>query len=184
MNLHTIVSAMLELTLIVLLIGLIFLIKELRRNRPLLPTVSIPRSITNPHMPMYRKKQSIMNKSEMAFFFELQKQLPDDYHIFPNMRIADILDAVDGKGFYARNNKIMPKHIDFLVCNRYFNPVVAIEINGSSHRRPDRIESDDLKREIFKDARLPLEFVEVGTSFEQSIARIKTFLPQTGNFTP
>lgn len=97
------------------------------------------------------------------------------------MRIADILDAVDGKGFYTRNNKIMPKHIDFLVCNKYFNPVVAIEINGSSHRRPDRIESDDLKREIFKDAQLPLEFVDVGTSFEQSVQRIKTYMSSQNN---
>ena len=177
MGLHTIVSVMLELTLIVLVIGLFVLIKELRQNRTHsvhLPTPLTP--IVATHTPMYRKRSSIMNKSEMAFFFELQKQLPEGYHIFPNMRIADILDAVDGKGFYARNNKIMPKHIDFLVCNRYFNPMVAIEVNGSSHRRADRIESDDLKREIFKDAKLPLEFVDVGTSFEQSVSRVKSYL--------
>lgn len=168
---------MLELTLVGLLIGLIFLIKELRQNRQLPEPISNPVQITKPHMPTYRKKQSIMNKSEMAFFFELQKQLPEGYHIFPNMRIADIVDAVDGKGFYARNNKIMPKHIDFLVCNKYFNPIVAIEVNGSSHNRADRVEVDELKREIFKEAQLPLEFIDVGSNFEQSVARIKTFCP-------
>ena len=174
MGLHTIVSIMLELTLIVLAVGLFVLIRELKR-RPIHPA-NLPTSDSTPKiatgMPMYRKRSSIMNKSEMAFFFELQKQLPEGYHIFPNMRIADIIDAVDGKGFYARNKKIMPKHIDFLVCNRYFNPIVAIEVNGSSHLRQDRIESDQLKREIFKDAQLPLEFVDVGTDFASSVAKV------------
>jgi len=115
-----------------------------------------------------------MNRSEQAFFYELQKQLPNGYHIFPNMRIADFIDAVDGPGFYYRRNRILPKHIDFLVCDHYFRPVVAIEVNGSSHRRPDRIDRDEQVKQIFEDAKLPLEFVNVGTNFAENIARIKT----------
>ena len=125
----------------------------------------------------YRVKSSVMNKSEQAFFYELRKQLPQGYHIFPNMRIADTLEAVDGKGFYKRRNEILPKHIDFLVCDRYFKPVVAIEVNGSSHRRADCMERDELVTQIFADAKLPLEWVDVGTSFEMFIARIKRSLP-------
>jgi len=117
-----------------------------------------------------------MNRSESAFFFELQRQIPSNYFIFPKMRIADIIDATDGYGLQYRKNKILPKHIDFLICNSYFNPVVAIELNGSSHNRPDRIERDNLVSEIFKVANLPLEIVNVGADFNQSIARIKTIL--------
>jgi hypothetical protein len=168
---------MLELTLLAIAVGIFFLIKELRKSRSISGPDSAPDEVVKPHIPLYRKKSSIMNKSEMAFFFELEKQLPEGYHIFPNMRLADILEAVDGPGFYARNNKLMPRHIDFLICDRYFKPCVAIEINGSSHRRADRMEIDEQKRETFKDANLPLEFVDVGTSFEQSVARIKTHLP-------
>lgn len=113
-----------------------------------------------------------MNKSEQAFFYELKKQLPEGYYIFPNMRIADMIQAVDGEGFYGRRNKILPKHIDFLVCDAYFRPVVAIEVNGSSHRRADRMERDDLVRRIFADAKLPLEFVDVGTNFQENISAI------------
>ena len=120
----------------------------------------------------YRKRESVMNDSEKAFFFELQKQLPKGYYIFPNMRIADFIDAVDGKGFYNRRNKILPKHIDFLICNSPFEPMVALEVNGSSHNRPDRVERDELVRQIFVEANLPLEFVDVGTSFEQSVMRV------------
>ena len=67
----------------------------------------------------------------------------------------------------------MPKHIDFLICNSYFNPVIAIELNGSSHNRPDRIDRDNLVSEIFKVANLPLEVVNVGADFNQSILKIK-----------
>lgn len=132
----------------------------------------------NPSIQQYRVRASVMNKSEQAFFYELQRQLPSGYHIFPNMRIADIINAVDGKGFYNRRNKILPKHIDFLVCDRHFKPIVAIEVNGSSHRRPDRVERDGLVKEVFADAKLPLEFVDVGTSFAESIGRIRA------SFTP
>jgi hypothetical protein len=143
-----------------------------RGKQPHVPSLPLAAA----RIPMYRKRASVMNKSEMAFFFELQKQLPQEYHIFPNMRIADFIDAVDGKGFYNRRNKILPKHIDFLVCDQYFKPLVAIEVNGSSHRRFDRIERDELVRQIFADAKLPLEFVDVGTNFAQSVTRVRSYL--------
>ncbi len=131
--------------------------------------------------PTYRKRFNILNKSEKAFFYELKKQLPSEYYIFPNMRVADMIDAVDGKGFYGRRNQILPKHIDFLICNKYFTPVYAIEVNGSSHKRVDRLERDETVRQIFAEAKLPLEFVDVGTNFAQAIARIISSLHTAHN---
>lgn len=128
--------------------------------------------ITKEPIPEYRKKSSVMNGSESAFFFELQKQLPEGYYIFPKMRIADILDPIHGKGFYHRRNQVLPKHIDFLICDKYFKPIVAIELNGKSHLRQDRIERDLLVTQMFKDANLRLEFVDVGTNFSSVLKSI------------
>lgn len=125
---------------------------------------------------IYKKRQSVMNRSEEAFFFELQKQLPNGYYIFPKMRIADIIETVSGKDYYLKRNKILPKHVDFLVCDSYFKPVVAIEVNGSSHNRLDRTKRDVLVNEIFKDAQLPLETINVGSNFNESILKIKSNL--------
>lgn len=125
---------------------------------------------------LYIKKDSIMNRSEMAFFFELKRQVPDGYHIFSNVRIADIIRAVDGVGFYHRRNRILPKSIDFLICDMYLKPIVAIEVNGSSHYRLDRIARDHLVQKIFKEAQLPIEFVNVGTNFAESIEHIISYL--------
>ena len=113
----------------------------------------------------YRKKDFVMNKSESAFFFELERQLPKGYHIFPKMRIADIIDATDGYGLRYRRNKILPKHIDFLICNSYLNPILGIELNGSSHSRQDRIERDELVNDIFRVAGLPLKTINLGEDF-------------------
>lgn len=118
---------------------------------------------------VYRKRESVMDKREEAFFFELARQVPAGSYVFPKMRIADIIEATDGRGYYLHRNEILPKHIDFLICNGSFRPVLAIELNGSSHRREDRKESDREKREIFKAVGLPLEFVDVGTDFPSDI---------------
>ena len=53
----------------------------------------------------YKKKFRIMNGSESALFFELRKQLPQSYYVFPNMRIADVVDVINGQGFYKRQTK-------------------------------------------------------------------------------
>src|SRR3989344_9285204 len=125
----------------IFIIGLIF--EFLRKSTPKKHVQFVARD-------GYRKKDSVMNKSEAAFFFELQRQIPNNYFIFPKMRIADIIDATEGYGLQYRKNKILPKHIDFLICNSYLNPVVAIELNGSSHNRPDRIERRSEERRVGK----------------------------------
>ena len=154
-----------------IIVGLIF--KLLNEVRSIKSGHGVKNSVHGAH---YRTRDAVMNKSEMAFFFDLQKKLPSGYYIFPNMRIADFIDAVDGEGFYNRRNKILPKHIDFLICDQYFKPVVAIEVNGSSHQRRDRVERDELVRKIFAEAKLPLEWVDVGTSFAESVGRVMSQL--------
>ncbi|HEY0221026.1 MAG TPA: DUF2726 domain-containing protein [Candidatus Paceibacterota bacterium] len=125
---------------------------------------------------LYKKKTSVMSRSESAFFFELQKQLPTDYHIFPKMRVADVLDIPNGHDYYRMRNKALPKHIDFLICDKYFKPLVAIEVNGFSHNSFKQQEIDRVKQEMFKDSGLSLETINVGSSFVESISKIKQTL--------
>lgn len=123
----------------------------------------------------YSKKESVMNQSEAAFFFELQRQLPEGYYIFPKMRIADMLDIPNGHDYYRMRNKILPKHIDFLVCDKNFKPAVAIEINGASHNSFKQQEADRIKNDMFKDSGLPLETIDVGNSFNEAISRLQHY---------
>jgi hypothetical protein len=114
---------------------------------------------------LYRVRGSVLNSSEKAFFLELQKQLPESHYAFPKMRIADIIKTLDGRGYYKARNMILPKHVDFLVCDSRFRPVMAIEIDGKSHRSSRVIERDEMVNEIFKGIGLKLERVLVGSDF-------------------
>ena len=134
------------------------------------------RQINSRRKSTYKKRASVMNSSESAFFFELQKQLPGGYYIFPKMRIADILETVSGKGYYHMRNSILPMHIDSIVCDSYFKPVVVIEVNGGYHNSKSQQEKDYIKREIFKNVGLTLETVNVGSDFSKSISKIKVGL--------
>ena len=157
-----------------LIIGIIiFLVIEKRQiNKIVIPENPIS-IVIEKRPPGYKKRSSVMNGSESALFLELQKQLPPDYHIFPNMRLADIVDAINGDGFYKRRNKILPRHIDFVICDSYFKPILAIELNGSSHNRLDRMEMDEEKKKILEDAQIPLITVSVGDNFNESVLKIK-----------
>lgn len=117
----------------------------------------------------YRLRDSVFDKSEFDFYVELTKQLPPHYHVFPKMRVADIVEITNGWGYRNTRNNILPRHIDFLITDQYFKPILAIELNGSSHKREDSKKSDAIKLKVFEMVGLPIEFVEVGTNFTSDI---------------
>ena len=165
-----------EIFILLLIIGfVIFVFKKQKRIH-----------IIEHHIPVieqkiigYKKKFSLMNKTESALFFELKNQIPKNYYIFPNMRLADIIETINNANYYEikkRNHKIMPKHIDFVICDSTFKPIVAIELNGKSHNNYERMEKDEEKKEILKEANLPLVTIKVGDNFNETVSNIKTFL--------
>ncbi len=120
----------------------------------------------------YRKRVSVLGRSEAAFFMEMQRQLPQGFYLFPKVRIIDFLDVTDGRRYSIWKRHIWAKHVDFLICDLNFNPVVAIEINGKSHLAPDRIARDRFVNNAFQAAQMRLETVEVGSSFALSAQRV------------
>jgi hypothetical protein len=130
----------------------------------------------------YQIRFRVMNNSEEAFFHELQKQLPRDFYVFPKVRIADILKTIDGQKYYVSRNKILPRHVDFLICDLQFKPRMAIEINGGSHHSAKVIESDALKKKIFGELNFPLRVVNVGETFASVVQEIvSTLTPGSEN---
>ena len=64
-------------------------------------------------------------------------------------RIADYVSVTlnqyeKGTQFYRYFNRISNKHVDFLLCSGFtLKPVLAIEIDDTSHNRADRMERDN-----------------------------------------
>lgn len=58
--------------------------------------------------------------------------------------------------WYSHFNRIRGKYVDFVVCRANFSVECVIELDDNSHKRYDRIESDNLKNVAFRTAGLPL----------------------------
>jgi Protein of unknown function (DUF2726) len=51
---------------------------------------------------------------------------------------------------------INQKSVDFVICDKEFRTVVAIELDDKTHERPDRIERDEIVEGLFKEAGIRL----------------------------
>lgn len=105
----------------------------------------------------YRRKQFFMSKPEHEFFDVLVEVIGSDYNIFPQVHLSTILDhKVKGQNRGAFNH-INSWSVDFVICDKaYINPLLAIELDDSSHGRQDRQTRDEEVERIFRDAGMPL----------------------------
>ena len=58
-----------------------------------------------------------------------------------------------------------------LTDKNYLNPLLAIELDDSSHYRNDRVERDDFVEDAFEDAGLPL--LRVGNSPSYDVQKLR-----------
>ncbi len=94
---------------------------------------------------IYEAKQYIMTKSESDFFKRLNDILQDKYYVFPQIHLSAILkhDIPNGQKWRVALNKIDRKSVDFVICDKVNQKILlAIELDDSSHDRPDRVIRD------------------------------------------
>jgi len=93
----------------------------------------------------------------------LEKEYLGRYKVFPKVRLWDIIDVdKETTNTLLAENKIARKHIDFVVVdseNRY-DPVLAIELNWSSHNNYKARRTDDFKYNVLKEAGIELAFLK------------------------
>jgi hypothetical protein len=95
-----------------------------------------------------------------ARFFNVLKQISGErVHIVCKPRLADLIDHVPGQGGFQ---SISQKHVDFLVCRPDdWMPMLAIEVDDSSHERKDRRARDWFVNNLFAHVGVPLLRVPV-----------------------
>lgn len=116
----------------------------------------------------YEPRKALVTKSELRFYKSLRKAALDDWEVFAMVRIADILKVTEHTAKRRTwLNKILSKHIDFVLCNpNTLEAVVAIELDDVSHQRPERIERDKFVNLAFESAGLPLLRIPVEPSYK------------------
>ncbi len=118
----------------------------------------------------YIKQKSLFYPSENRFYFILKDIIGEKYLIFSKVRMCDLLyiPSMYRSDYFSYFGKIKSKHIDFVICDKEnVEPILAIELDGSSHFRFDRVERDDFVNNIFADANFPLLRFSVSVNYSK-----------------
>jgi very-short-patch-repair endonuclease len=128
-----------------------------RKKSSLTPTKNDKPSFESVHAHKpYKLNPSLLTNRETDFYRVLEYALKDQpYVIAIKPRIADFVNVTynqrnNQKEFRFYFNKISAKHVDFLLCDESFYPVLAIELDDSSHNRSNRKDRDDFVNYLYK----------------------------------
>jgi hypothetical protein len=124
---------------------------------------------SRPALP-YRKTDHLLTPAERSFYAVLQRILGDELRLFVKVRLADLVWLPhDVENRQAHVNRVAAKHIDFVLCDpRTLAPVLAVELDDSSHAAPHRQQRDALVNEVLRTVGLPLLRVPVRRSYVPS----------------
>ncbi len=115
----------------------------------------------------YHLSGRFLSPAETEFHRVLRQMMGDKMLVFAKISLKEFI-AVDSSN-YTYHNKIDRKHVDFLVCDTVsLHPVFAIELDDSSHTRPDRAQRDVFVEQVLNAANLPLVRVPVRQSYDSS----------------
>lgn len=126
----------------------------------------------------YKLRSNLLSAAEFSFYKVLETAIQGKLEIQCKVRLADIFYTPYGTNV-MHFNRITGKHVDFLLCDtQTMKPVLAIELDDSSHDRPDRKQRDNFVDEVFKVAELPLLHVQAKRAYqpEELFAQIKQLI--------
>jgi uncharacterized protein DUF2726 len=119
----------------------------------------------------YQRKDSFLTSDEIAYYRVLRMIFAHRYLIFAQVRVLDICTVLDRPFNQGALNKINRKTVDFVLCHpRTFKPMVAIELDGTSHDRPDRRERDVFLNEVFR--AIGMKLVRQRSRYSYSVAEV------------
>ena len=136
--------------------------KEVASSLSDLNAVSLEFEEMGKEMISYQLSDRFLSPAEQVFYQTLRSVTQDRLSINSKVRLGDLFSTPD-KNAYIR---ISYKHVDFLLCEpSTMRPIVAIELDDSSHSRSDRQERDDFVDSVFESAQLPLLHVRAQRTY-------------------
>jgi hypothetical protein len=85
-----------------------------------------------------------LTRVEQVLFFRLSQTLPE-LVVLAQVPLSSFLRVRKGHTWSEWFNRINQKSVDFLVCERDFSIVMAVELDDASHEAPDRRRADRAK---------------------------------------
>jgi very-short-patch-repair endonuclease len=115
----------------------------------------------------YRKRESILTPAEQRFYAALLYVLENKAVVIPKVGLQDIFLITDQKNYHRARNRIVQRHLDFLICEeKTLHPLVGIELDDKSHSQMAVQRRDEFKNKVFEAGGLPLLRFPVRASFQ------------------
>lgn len=105
----------------------------------------------------YKRQPALFSPAERSFLRVLERVLGSEYRVFGKVRIADLIKPENGAGRHAALNRIVGKHVDFVVCNATDLSIIGvIELDDKSHNQDSRRKRDAFVDRAFASAGIPI----------------------------
>lgn len=125
----------------------------------------------------YYAKSYIMTSRENECFKILNEIFSSKWFVVPQVHLSALLDyRVKGQNWNAAFRHINGKSVDFvLIGKESYKVICAIELDDSTHSKPDRMERDVEIERMFKEAKIPLARIRKFESMTKpEIAKVVT----------
>ncbi len=91
----------------------------------------------------YARRNYFFSAAERSFYEVIRRLLPQ-HTVFAKVGLSDVIRVAKGtRSWRSYRNKIDRKHLDFVICDADLAPVVAVELDDSSHDAEERRERDE-----------------------------------------
>lgn len=121
----------------------------------------------------------VLTVPEQALHRRLRAALPD-LAVFAQVQVSRVLRVDESRAdAVSWRNRVSQLSFDFLVCSPDGDPLLAIELDDSSHDRPSRRKTDQKKDRACRDAGLAL--VRWRVNAMPDVNRIRKALPETAS---
>jgi very-short-patch-repair endonuclease len=171
------ISSLVPLLLVVIVvIGVLLVVAALRKHS------SSEHDNDQPMRLELRKKRYFFSQAERSFYIALTDATKaSSVTVMSKVRLNDLMDAV-GDNKQGTNNRINRMHVDFVLLSQpNFQPLLAIELDGSSHANERQQTRDAKKDAAFKAAGLPLLRFPNGVAFAQVQTALEPYLNPSGS---
>ena len=125
--------------------------------------------------PRFALRGSLLTEPEKRFYYALLSAATKDQRVFAKVRLGDVFYlANEPKNRWQHLQPIYSKHFDFLICDATYHPLLAVELDDTSHRQHDNQRSDAMKNGLCESVGFPLLRVPIQRRYmpEQIAAEI------------
>ncbi|MBN2385560.1 MAG: DUF2726 domain-containing protein [Anaerolineales bacterium] len=151
----------------------------------LLPFLRRAKDKTPAEVLPYRLRDDFLSPAELSFYKVLSSLMTGSRLVIQvKVGLGDLFYVIRPNENHAYMNKIRQKHVDFLICDSAtMRPLLAIELDDSSHDQPRRQARDEFVDQAFQSANFPLLHIPAQREYntQEITARIAPLLKASMN---